>query len=142
MPIKLCSLMAMRGEWMSKYDIESRYRESYPVTLIDLCREIQAEEEASDVNTEKYSESAEHSKYEADYLRNKFKNSDKSGSIDKLKSKKGFDIEKIAGEDKVQQYDMLRLLKILYYIEKKSCTNLDNSCNFSNFAYGIESRHS
>lgn len=114
---------------MSKYDIESRYRESYPVTLIDLCREIQAEEEASDVNTEKYSESAEHSKYEADYLRNKFKNSDKSGLIDKLKYKLGFDIEKIAGEDKAQKYDMLRLLKILYYIEKSGSPKNKNDIN-------------
>ena len=106
---------------MSKYGIDSKYRESCPVTLIDLCREIQAEEEGSDTDCDKDVEGADHSKYEPDFLRNKFKNSDKSGVIDKLKYKLGFDIEKIAGNNKVQRYDMLRLLKVLYYIEKSGC---------------------
>lgn len=51
-------------------------------------------------------------------MRKKLTNSDESGIIDKLKSILNFDIEKIASTSQKEKFDMLKLLKKLYFIEK------------------------
>lgn len=51
-------------------------------------------------------------------LRDKFKNFDKSGIMDKLKDNLNFDMESIAKNSKLELYDMFKILKLIYYIEK------------------------
>jgi len=89
---------------------------------MELCREIR-DEQLQKINADNNKQclidkDAKISLYDPELLRNKFKNSDRSGIVDKLKSKFQFDLEKIAEADRKEKYDMLRLLKILYYIEK------------------------
>ena len=53
-----------------------------------------------------------------DTVRDKFTNSDGSGLVDKLESVLDFDIRGIVGEDNAEWFDMFKILKLLFYIEK------------------------
>lgn len=93
---------------MSKYDIGLKYNSVYKLTYSELCEEIMDEHE------EKYANDAP----DEDSIRHKFKNHDKSGIVDKLNSHLNFDIEKIMKMSKKEKFEGLKLLKMLYYIEK------------------------
>ena len=101
---------------MGKYDVDSWLRRDTELTIIGLCKEIADElyerkEEGEDVKNEgKY--------YKYENLRDKIKNSDGSGIIDKIKNRIGFDIEEAAKKSDNDKFDMLRIVKCLYYIEK------------------------
>ena len=86
-----------------------KYKSIYKLTYSELCKEIMDEHE------EKYANDAP----DEDSLRHKFKNHDKSGIVDKLNSHLNFDIEKIMKTSKKECFEGLKLLKMLYYIEKK-----------------------
>lgn len=86
---------------MSKYNLGQNESEKCALTIADLCKEIA--EENPDL---------EH--YSLDTLRDKFKNHDKSGVIDKLEIKLGFRIEEF------DKYSQLKLLKYLFQLEKSS----------------------
>ena len=94
---------------MSKYDIGLKYNSIYKLTYSELCEEIMDEHE------EKYANDTP----DEDSLRHKFKNHDKSGIVDKLNSHLNFDIEKIMKISKKEYFEGLKLLKMLYYIEKE-----------------------
>ncbi len=85
---------------MSKYNLGQNERTKCALTIAELCNEIANDSEELEANS-------------LDTLRDKFKNHDKSGIVDKLESKLGFRIEEF--DDK---YDRLKLLKYLYQIEK------------------------
>jgi hypothetical protein len=85
---------------MSKYNLGQNERAKCALTIAELCVEI------ADENKDLISNSP-------DTLRDKFKNHDNSGIIDKLGNKLNFRIEEF--DDK---YDQLKLLKYLYYLEK------------------------
>lgn len=85
---------------MSKYNLGQNESAKCALTIAELCNEI------ADENEELVSNSS-------DTLRDKFKNHDKSGIIDKLTIILGFRIEEF--DDK---YDQLKLLKYLYHLEK------------------------
>ncbi|OZI13332.1 hypothetical protein CEW92_01915 [Bacillaceae bacterium SAS-127] len=95
---------------MSKYNLGQNESEKCALTIADLCKEI-AEENP---NSEHYS---------FDTLRDKFKNHDKSGIIDKLEIKLGFRIENF------DKYDQLKLLKYLFQLEKSSLSKSIKSYN-------------
>lgn len=78
-----------------------KYDGSFKLSITELCNEIALENQEMDNNS-------------TDTLRNKFKNSDKSGLIDKLNEKINFRIEEFN-----EAYEKLKLLKYLYNIEKK-----------------------
>ena len=92
---------------MAKYDMNSTFSDSYKLTLSELCHELMDEYEAETGNEPKGEET----------YRNKFKNHDRSGILDKLKDKLQLDLEKIAINDR-ERFNMLKILKQLYYIEK------------------------
>lgn len=86
---------------MSKYNLGQNESAKCALTIADLCKEIA--EENPDL---------EH--YSLDTLRDRFKNHDKSGIIDKLEIKLGFRIEEF------DKYGQLKLLKYLFQLEKSS----------------------
>lgn len=93
---------------MGKYDINAKYDDDCKLTIVDLCNDIM-----NDVNT------SEDKKLQGEEtLRDKFKNFDKSGIMDKLKDNLNFDMESIAKNSKLELYDMFKILKLIYYIEK------------------------
>lgn len=93
---------------MGKYDINAKYNYDCKLTIADLCNDI-----LNDVDT------MEDKKIQGEEtLRDKFKNFDKSGIMDKLKDNLNFDMESIAKNSKLELYDMFKILKLIYYIEK------------------------
>ena len=69
-----------------------------------------------------------------EYFREKIKSSDRSGLINKLNDNLGFDIEAMMEQSDQDKFDALKLLKLLYYIEK------DGLSKKSAFGNKIESR--
>lgn len=88
---------------MGKYDIHAKYPTEGRLSLNDLLNELEKEYKLYD-----------------DLLiyRDKFKNNDGSGIIDKLKSLLNFDIEAMAKESDNSKFEELKLLKELFIIEK------------------------
>ncbi|WP_342546647.1 hypothetical protein NST69_17880 [Paenibacillus sp. FSL P2-0089] len=86
---------------MANFNLGMKYDGSFKLSITELCNEIALENQEMDNNS-------------TDTLRNKFKNSDKSGLIDKLNEKINFRIEEFN-----EAYEKLKLLKYLYNIEKK-----------------------
>ena len=93
---------------MGKFDIDNKYSEDCSVSWHSLYMELVYEFEAS--HPEKF--------IDEDTIRDKFTNSDGSGLVDKLKSVLSFDISGIAGNDNAERFDMFKILKLLFYIEK------------------------
>lgn len=81
------------------FNFTSIYPHGYRPSIAKLCKEIADEEQCGDVETVR------------------MKISGRNGLVTKLK-KAGFDIWKIAGNDQKQKYDALKLIKLLYRIEK------------------------
>ena len=95
---------------MGMFDINSEFDEKEKYTINLLCKEIKNE----------YYDASSSAPYNLGVsLFNKFKSPDKSGLINKLQKHLKFDLEKIVGNNPKERFDMLRLLKILYYIEKE-----------------------
>ena len=88
---------------MGKYDIDAELTYNCKLSLYDLIKEL-------DQELGMYPDIANY--------RDKFKNNDRSGLIDKLVDILNFDIEKMSEESKQAKFEMLKLLKVLYYIEK------------------------
>lgn len=88
---------------MRKYDIKAEFPDKGNLSLYDLLTEIDKEYDLyNDINI----------------YRDKFKNSDKSGIIDKLNNLLHFDIEAMANESHIATFEALKLLKELFVIEK------------------------
>lgn len=94
------------------FDIDSTYNEDVILKIDSLISELQ-QEFAEQMSVEEYDKMLSD-----DAMRKKFKSSDKSGIIDKLKENLGFDVETISETSKKEKFDMYRLLKRLYNIEK------------------------
>lgn len=96
---------------MEKYDIGKKQSRSCQLTVIELCKELVNEYEEKYQNDDKWRST--------ETLWKLFKNDDESGLIDKLKRCLNFDIEAIAKKSNAEKFDELKLLKLLYYKEKK-----------------------
>lgn len=94
---------------MGTFDIGAGMEEGQALTIAGLCQELMDEYEEQ--NPGKDAPALE-------TIRNKFKNHDRSGLIDKLKDNLGFRVEEIAECSPQAKYEELKLLKSLYYIEK------------------------
>lgn len=94
---------------MGKYDIGVEYSREFKLSIADLCKELMDEFEAKNPEEIAFGEET---------LRDKFKNHDKSGLIDKLDSCIGFKIEAFFETDPNNKFAALKILKLLYYIEK------------------------
>ncbi len=93
---------------MGKFDVDKKYTEGCSVSWHSLYMDLVYEFENS--HPGKF--------IDEDTIRDKFTNKDGSGLVDKLKSVLGFDICGIAGTDVAERFDMFKILKLLYYIEK------------------------
>lgn len=93
---------------MGKYNIGQKYDGSYNLTISSLCHELMDE----------YEDSTNEVPKEESTYRHKMENSRKNGLIDKLKEDLNFDIKAIAEQSSIEKFDMLKILKLLYYIEK------------------------
>ncbi len=94
------------------FDMDSKYNEYVILKIDSLISELQ-QEMGEHISVEEYDKMPSN-----DAIRRRFKSSDKSGIIDRLKGNLGFDIEIIAKTSKKEKFDMFRLLKRLYNIEK------------------------
>lgn len=94
---------------MGKYDIGAEYIGESKLSIADLCEELM--DEFEEKNPEKIAPGEE-------TLRDKFKNHDKSGLIDKLDSCIGYNIEIFFKSNPYEKLSALKILKLLYYIEK------------------------
>lgn len=93
---------------MGRFDIDKKYSKDCPVSWHSLYMDLVNEFE--DTHPGEF--------IDEDTIRDKFTNSDGSGLVDKLKSVLGLDINSIAGTDNAERFDMFRILKLLFYIEK------------------------
>ena len=112
---------------MGNFDIDSKYSESIKLKLRVLAREIAGEISAStSPNTQSNDtqlsaaeiEQADKEIVSDDTVYQKLKNAQKTGLIDKLDKLLHFDVLKIAEKSPQEYFDMLKILKLLYYIEK------------------------
>ena len=98
---------------MGKYDINSSLAENSNPTLSDLCKELSYEyEQLLD------KEICINENLSPDGYKKIFKHNNKYGLIDRLKSKLNFDIEAPSKTSRQNKFEMLQLLKSLYYIER------------------------
>lgn len=93
---------------MGKFDVDKKYIEGCSVSWHFLYMDLVDEFENS--HPGKF--------IDEDTIRDKFTNKDGSGLVDKLKSVLDFDIDGIAGADATERFDMFKILKLLFYIEK------------------------
>lgn len=98
---------------MSKYDMNSSLTENLKLTISELCEELNDEYiELLDKNI------VEKETLSKEGFKKIFKNNNTFGLIDRLKSKLNFDIEVISKKNNQNKFEMLQLLKSLYYIER------------------------
>ena len=113
---------------MGKYDIGTEFDENIKISLADLCDEILSELYPIDKpdSQEKSIKEADESIVTKEGINRQFGNSHRTGLLDKLQDKLGFDMRKIAGKSKRELFDMYKILKLLYCIEKsKSADSSD-----------------
>ena len=91
---------------MGYYDIGEKYEEGKPLTYTSLCKEIMDEYENATGCTPPGEET----------IRDKFKNAQESGLVNKLNKLLGYNIEENISDN--EKYKLFKLLKLLYYIEK------------------------
>lgn len=115
---------------MGKYDLDSEYDEKETYTLYDLAKVITEELRTKIREVDKnqttdtklnYDELSASNKdcFSQDDIYNKLAhNSHGTGMLDKLNKMLGFDIENAAKSSMREQFDMLRILKVLFCIEK------------------------
>lgn len=94
------------------FDMDSKYNEYVILKIDSLISELQ-QEIGEHMSVEEYDKMPSNNA-----IRRKIKSDDKSGIIDKLKENLGFDIETIAKTSKKEKFDMFKLVKRLYNIEK------------------------
>ncbi len=92
---------------MGYYDIGEKYEEGKPLTYISLCKEIMDEYENATGCTPPGEET----------IRDKFKNAQEAGLINKLNKLLGYNIKENISDD--EKYKLFKLLKLLYYYRKK-----------------------
>lgn len=108
------------GVKMAMYDMNAKFV-GQKLTYISLCKELMTEFE------EKTGETAPGE----EYFRDKLKNTKKNGVINKLNILLGTDIEQIvkdAEDPTMEKFKLLKLVKLIYYIEKDGsakCTKTD-----------------
>ena len=103
---------------MCIFDMGRKFSDEYKLTIAALCKELEKEDEkrqGNDITGKVLSEE--------DY-RKKLKNPQKSGIVDKLLSHIDFDIEAIAEKSPQEKFAELRVLKLLYRVEKDSSSNI------------------
>lgn len=93
---------------MGKFDVDKKYVEGCSISWHSLYMDLVDEFENS--HPGKF--------IDEDTIRDKFTNKDGSGLLDKLKSVLDFDIDGIAGAGATERFDMFKILKLLFYIEK------------------------
>lgn len=91
---------------MGYYDIGVKYTVGKPLTYTSLCKEIMDEYENATGCTPPGEET----------IRDKFKNAQESGLINKLNKLFGYNIEENISDN--EKHKLFKLLKLLYYIEK------------------------
>lgn len=91
---------------MGYYDIGSKFEEGKHLTYISLCKEIMYEYEHATGRTAPGEET----------IRDKFKNAQESGLINKLNKLLGYGIEENISDN--ERHKLFKMLKLLYYIEK------------------------
>lgn len=90
---------------MGKFDMTSRCTPDLKITYSELYNDIYSNDDCDSMSQNEFC--------------NKLFNSHGSGIIDQLKKTLNFDIRLLAGENRQQKFDMFRVLKLLYVIEKK-----------------------
>lgn len=93
---------------MGKFDVDKKYIEGCSVSWHSLYMDL----------VDEFDNSHPGKFIDEDTIRDKFTNKDGSGLVDKLKSVLDFDIDGIAGVDATERFDMFKILKLLFYIEK------------------------
>lgn len=93
---------------MGRFDIDNKYNEDCPVSWHSLYMDLVHE----------FEDSHPGEFIDEDTIRDKFTNINGSGLVNKLKTVLDFDISSIAGTDNAERFDMFRILKLLFYIEK------------------------
>lgn len=93
---------------MGYYDIGAKYDKTKKVSFTSLCHELMDE----------YENLTERIPLGEETYRDKLKNSQGSGLINKLSKLLGFDVEEKANVNDKEKYDLLKILKVLFYIEK------------------------
>ena len=96
-----------------KYDINAKYDPNEHYSIPDLCAKIELH---------KTDKKSSNSKNLYDY----FNASKKSSLLSKLKTHLNFDMKSICNNDKKEVFDMLKLLYLLYDIEKNGYPRFDN----------------
>ncbi len=90
---------------MAYFDMDIEYNDSIPLTLAALCREVAAEDGGDRIICD-------------GAYREYFRNGYNSGLIQKLRTNLGYDIDQYLSGDCESKHDALKLLKLLYIIEK------------------------
>lgn len=93
---------------MGYYDIGVKYDKTKKLSYTSLCHELMDE----------YEKSTGKSPLGEDTYKSKLKNSQKSGLINKLNTLLGLDVEEKANANDKEKHDLLKILKVLFYIEK------------------------
>ena len=94
---------------MAVYDIDSKYSDDLKVGLTELSNEILSEIDVA---------ADENGAIDTNSIYKKLTNPNGSGILDKLKNKLDFDMKKLSNGSDSETFDMLRILKLLYKLEK------------------------
>ena len=122
---------------MGKYDIGSKLTNECKLTIYDLAQEIadetEKEIEALEKKTIKKKTDEEKIKEspKPDGIVQALKDSKGSGLVNKLNTRLHFDVEKVAASSDEEKFQMLKLLKKLYWIEKYDTPKFVNKHSIS-----------
>lgn len=94
---------------MARFNMDAVYDGTMKLSIAALCQELMEEYAV------RYPQDVPPGE---EYFREKIKSSDRSGLINKLYDKLGFDIEAMMDRSNQDRFDGLKILKMLYYIEK------------------------
>lgn len=123
---------------MGKYDIGTELTNECKLTIYDLAQEIADEIEKEILDTidgnnfnNENDEKIEYELPDPDRIVQTLKDSKGSGLVNKLKTHLHFDVENIASSSVEEKFQMLKLLKELYWIEKYSPPEFVNKAKSS-----------
>lgn len=122
---------------MGKYDIGSKLTNECKLTIYDLAQEIadetEKEIEALEKKTIKKETDEEKIKEypKLEGIVQALKDSKGSGLVNKLNTRLHFDVEKVAASSDEEKFQMLKLLKKLYWIEKYDTSKFVNKHSIS-----------
>ncbi|SFW32673.1 hypothetical protein [Ruminococcus flavefaciens] len=111
---------------MGKYDIGAKLTNECKLTIKDLAEEI-----ADEIDKEIANEESVKKLPFPDGVVQALKDSKGSGLVNKLNTRIHFDVEKIASSSKDEKFQMLKLLKELYWIEKFDISDYVNKSSFN-----------